>query len=374
MTQSSGETALRQTIKELEARLETAESALSEQEAVLSLVERISSPIFYKDAQGRYIGCNRAFERFIGRPRARIIGKTVFDMGPRQIAQTYFEKDAELLENPGEQRYEWKVKRSDGEVRDVIFDKATLHDAAGNVTGLVGVISDITERKSAEDLVRHLSQLLMQAQERERRMIAFELHDCIAQNLSTLKLYCTRLFESGAIPQCGKKDLPREAAALLDRTIADVRDLAYNLRPPNLDHMGLVHALKIHCEEFAEKTRIIVDFQAAGVYESHLESELKINLYRLVMEGLKNVEKHAAASKVVVKLVGAFPNIILRIHDNGRGFDVEKRERAIIKEKRMGLRSMRERVNLLRGRMSIRSGPGRGTRIAITLPLEERSK
>ncbi|MCD4677500.1 MAG: PAS domain S-box protein [Desulfobacula sp.] len=352
-----------------------AEKALREQKDFSNaLLETISHPIFYKDPHGRYTGCNKAFENFMGKLRSEIIGKTVYEMWPGEIADKYSTKDAELFKKPGKQRYEWKVKRTDGELRHVIFDKATLHDTFGKVTGLVGVISDITEQKQADELVRDLSQMLMQAQERERQMISCELHDSIAQDLSTLKLYCNRLFEDQSSPESDIKGSPADVSKLIDLTITMVRDLAYNLRPPSLDHMGLVHALEVFCEEFTENNDIMVDFQAAGIHESILNSETQINIYRLETEGLNNIRKHAAASEAMIRLVGAYPNIILRIEDNGKGFDVKERERSIGNEKKMGLRSMKERVNLLQGQMSIHSQLNKGTKIVIKLPLKDKQK
>jgi two-component system sensor histidine kinase/response regulator len=120
-----------------------------------TLVETIPNPLFYKDSQGRYTGCNAAFESYLGKPRSAIIGKTVFEMATADIAARYHHKDQELLDNPGTQQYTWKVPRADGSLRDVIFDKATIHDNdSGGVIGLVGVITDITDleeaRKEAE--------------------------------------------------------------------------------------------------------------------------------------------------------------------------------------------------------------------------------
>jgi PAS domain S-box-containing protein len=119
-----------------------------------SLVDTLPTPIFYKGKDGKYTGCNKAFEEFVGRPREKIIGKTVYDMGPKRIADKYYEKDQELFQNPGKQVYEWKVKRKTGELREVVFNKATFTDADGKVVGLIGGISDITERKQADDAVR----------------------------------------------------------------------------------------------------------------------------------------------------------------------------------------------------------------------------
>jgi signal transduction histidine kinase len=103
-----------------------------------------------------------------------------------------------------------------------------------------------------------------------------------------------------------------------------------------------------------------------------LGSFIEINLYRLIQEGLNNVRKHAAAGRVMIRLVGSHPNIILRIIDDGRGFDVKTRERALDVERRLGLRSMKERVSLLQGRMELRSRLGKGTSIHIRFPHQEK--
>jgi signal transduction histidine kinase len=97
-----------------------------------------------------------------------------------------------------------------------------------------------------------------------------------------------------------------------------------------------------------------------------------MNLYRLIQEGLNNIRKHAAASRATVRLVGAYPNIILRIEDDGKGFNVEERARTADSEKRMGLRSMAERVSLMQGEMTIEAQPLKGTRIIIKFPFQEK--
>ena len=100
------------------------------------------------------MGCNRAFEEFIGKSREDIIGKTVHDMGPGDIAQRYEEMDRELFEHPGTQIYEWKVRRSDGSERNVVFHKAAFKDSCGETAGLIGIISDITDFKQAIDALK----------------------------------------------------------------------------------------------------------------------------------------------------------------------------------------------------------------------------
>ncbi|MFW5732738.1 MAG: PAS domain-containing sensor histidine kinase [Planctomycetota bacterium] len=116
-----------------------------------SLIDTIPAPIFYKDIQGRYLGCNVAFAEFLGRPREEIIGKTVQQVWNRPSADTYAARDAEILrEESARQVYEYRTTRADGSPRDVLFHKAPLHDENGRISGLVGVMMDITDRKNAE--------------------------------------------------------------------------------------------------------------------------------------------------------------------------------------------------------------------------------
>jgi PAS domain S-box-containing protein len=141
-------------IRDITARKRVEENVREQVVFLETLFDTIPNPIFHKDANGRYTGCNRAFLEFTGKPMEEILGKTVYDIVSKDIADNYAKKDRELFEHPGKQHYEWLIQNTLGEVREVIFDKATLLDAQGAVTGLIGVISDITERKQAEDEVR----------------------------------------------------------------------------------------------------------------------------------------------------------------------------------------------------------------------------
>ncbi len=118
------------------------------------LIDTIPNPIFYKDKNGIYTGSNTAFEGYIGLSKDQLVGKSVYDIAPKDLADIYYASDRKLLNNPGTQIYESRVKYADGSIHDVIFNKATFTDLGGNVEGLVGVILDITERKQAEEALR----------------------------------------------------------------------------------------------------------------------------------------------------------------------------------------------------------------------------
>jgi PAS domain S-box-containing protein len=136
--------------RDVTERRQAQERLKEHSEFMQTLLETIPNPVFYKNTEGKYTGCNRAFEAFIGMSREDIVGKTVYDMAPKEIADQYYEKDAELFADPGAQMYEWKVRQKDGGIRDVIFNKAAFKDVHGNIAGLVGIITDITIRRQSE--------------------------------------------------------------------------------------------------------------------------------------------------------------------------------------------------------------------------------
>ena len=231
----------------------------------------------------------------------------------------------------------------------------------------------IVEHKWSEKHIHRLTQQLMKAQESERQMISRELHDCIGQDLSTLKIGIGTLLDNQPVIPAKIKQKVSEFSQILQETIMAVRDLAYTLRPASLDQLGLVKTVFQHCEDYSEKTGMTVDFVSAGMDDLRLDFDTEINLYRLIQEGLSNIRKHADANHVIIRLIASFPTIILRIEDNGKGFEVKQRLVTAQNEKRMGLRSMEERISLLGGKMGIHSRPSEGTKIVVEVPYKERN-
>lgn len=126
--------------------------------ALQASLDNIPAPIFAKDAQGVYTGCNQAFVDYLGLPRDRIIGKTVYDVAPPHLAAVYDQADRQLLASGGRQVYEAQVKWADGSLHDVMFHKAVFRDRQGDVAGQAGAIFDITDRKRLEHGLRELAQ------------------------------------------------------------------------------------------------------------------------------------------------------------------------------------------------------------------------
>ena len=248
----------------------------------------------------------------------------------------------------------------------------TLFDDQEKSIRMVGSVQDVHERKQAEKQVRMLTQELIEAQENERQRISRDLHDRVAQDLSSSKIACDLFLNNDQASLSEIMPKISEISNMLNTSILSVRDLAYDLRPPGFDELGLTETIFLFCEEFSEKSGVPVDFHFTGLDGLRLRLEAEINIFRLIQEGLNNVWKHARASHAVVRLVGASPNVILRIEDDGVGFDIKKRMDTAMDEKRMGLRSMEERAHLLRGKMTIQSKQEEGTVIIIKFPSEEK--
>ncbi|OPY18370.1 MAG: aerobic respiration control sensor protein ArcB [Methanomethylovorans sp. PtaU1.Bin093] len=125
----------------------------SRSEFLTVFLDTVPLPVFYKDVCGKYLGCNKAFEQFIGKTREEIIGNTMPDTWPKEFAEKYESMDRELFETPGKQTYEWQITLSDGSKKEVIFHNATYSDASGKTAGIIGVIQDVTELVQAISLL-----------------------------------------------------------------------------------------------------------------------------------------------------------------------------------------------------------------------------
>ncbi|MGD9081903.1 MAG: PAS domain S-box protein [Desulfobacterales bacterium] len=303
--------------------------------------------------------------------REEIIGKSLSDIYVDPKNRDEFLK--ELLKKEKVTDYEALLIDKDGSQAYCSITAKLVRDKQGNPVKIIGSLRNITERKQAEEHINILTQELMRAQENERQRISRDLHDHVAQELSAVEIGFETLFDHQ--PEISPEIRRRisEMSRTLQKSIKAIRDVSYDLRPPVLDEMGLVETLVQYCHDFSEDNGINVDFHSAGMKGLHLDFDTEINLYRMIQEGLTNIKKHADADHVTIRLVAAFPNIILRIKDNGKGFNVQKRMATITKEKRMGIHSMVQRAKLLQGEMEIQSRPMLGTKISITLPYKDKN-
>jgi PAS domain S-box-containing protein len=168
---------------EVRARAQAEEAQKQQFRFLQLLLDAASVPIFWKNAKGVYLGCNTAFGAFIGRSKYDIVGKTVYGIAPKELADVYYQKDEELFVKPGVQVYETSVVPADGIQRNVIFNKATFLNEDGTIGGLVGTILDITQRKQAEEaLQKSHDELEMRVQERTAELL--KLNESLEQEIA----------------------------------------------------------------------------------------------------------------------------------------------------------------------------------------------
>jgi signal transduction histidine kinase len=225
------------------------------------------------------------------------------------------------------------------------------------------------EKAAAEAKLRELPRLILQAQESERRRVARELHDSVNQLLSSVKFRIQSL--EARLPQEDKGPLHEDAGrtrTLLEKAIGEVRRISRNLRPSELDDLGLVPALRSLCAEFGERTGLTVDLQAPESLKK-LPGEVELCAYRIVQEAMNNISKHAEAHQVMVELGAQNGHLHLCVRDDGRGFDATAVAARGPKDAGMGLLDIAERARLVGGVAAISSAPGTGTEVAVELPL-----
>ena len=351
------------------------EAALRRSEAKFRhLVQNTNSIIVRYDQLGHLTFLNEYARKFFGFAESEIIGLNILGSiipWRSSSGRDYRALMIDFLKHPEHYpTYEIENVRRNGSRAWIAWTNNPIRDKKGRIIEVLSVGVDVTQRKQAQEQVQFLTHQLIKAQENERLKISQDLHDHIAQDLSTLKIGLETLFkDQGA--ETGEK--VAKLSDILQRSIAAVRDMAYDLRPPGLDQLGLVKTLYLYCEDFSKSNSVDIDFAAAGMDELNLEYETEINIYRLIQEALNNTKRHAEANQVTIRLVASSPDIVLRIKDNGKGFDVNDRRKKALKERRMGLQSMVERVRLLQGKINIQSRPNKGTYILIEIPLKERA-
>jgi PAS domain S-box-containing protein len=253
-----------------------------------------------------------------------------------------------------------------------------IYDQSGNMVGAIESIRDITKQKEAEQTlcessaqIHKVNRQLLKVQENERQNISRYLHDRLANDLSVVKLGCENLFYNQPEVPGEIREKVSEFSGILNQAISIVRDISHDLSPAGLDKLGLARTVFRYCKDFSEKTGLIIDFASVGMDCLNLDFDTKINLYRVIQESLNNINKHAEAKNATIRLIASYPNIILRIEDDGKGFDPQKRLAGAMKEKRMGIQSMGERIRLLGGTFKIHSQPVAGARIFIEVPYDK---
>jgi signal transduction histidine kinase len=268
----------------------------------------------------------------------------------------------EALQSGASYELDVEIVRPDFTTKWVIARGEQMRDARGQVIGLRGTVQDITERKRTEEALSSVSRRLIEAQEQERARIARELHDDWSQRMALLQIRLEQFeqdmvgLSSQAIQQL------RQIAGVAAEVSSSIHNLSHQLHPSKLDTLGLVASLEGLCREFSQH-HLQVQFVHHDI-PGQIPKDVTLCLFRIVQEALQNVVKHSRAAEAKVELSGHSDGIDLCVSDSGAGFSPESAQGV----SGLGLVSMRERLWLVAGQLSVESEPLHGTQIRVRIP------
>jgi len=338
-----------------------------------SVTENTSDAIIVTDADFAITYINKVGEQFFGYTLDELKGKSpgVFNADPlaEQIQQKLYKTIASGKTYLGESLN----RRKDGSTFHCEYKVMPLKDSHGSIYAYTSVQRDITERKEAEnkllayqEQLRALTSELILIEEKERRRIASELHDQIGQNLALCKLKVAAL-EKILADDAMKGELAA-VRRLLECSIQDARSLIFDLSPPILYELGLKAALEWLAERIEEQFQVPVEFENR-FGDPELDNDQQVILFQVVRELLINMGKHSRASQAKVILSHEEPFLKIQVNDDGVGFDAVLVFSPREQNGGFGFFSMRERLKYLGGGMEIKSKPGQGSQIILTVPL-----
>lgn len=346
-----------------------------ERQLLRTVIDNVPDYIYVKDRKSRFIVNNMAVAKNQGSLPAQIIGKTDFDFFPRELAQQFYDDEQRVMETG-----EPLISREEPNYYPLtdswgwhLTTTVPLRDLHGEIIGIVGVSRDITSHKKMEEALREslvhqkFARQLIDSQEGERKRIASELHDHLGQNLLLVKnslLLGLRAIEQGQNPASAVTD----AIALVTESLQDVRDISHTLRPHQIDELGLSKSVESMVRRLAQSTGIVFNTDIDPV-DRLLSTDAEINLYRIAQESLNNVVKHSSAGDITVVLRRAGDSVMLRVVDDGCGFDVEALTHGEERHRSFGLMIMSERAHMAGGVLELNSEPGHGTTVSVLLPI-----
>lgn len=312
------------------------------------LVERMNTGMLVIDQENRIVDINQS-ARTLLKAYSPAIGDPL--SGPEALTKllTLRQENQTEIHLEGSPAYDLEVLTS------------LLNDRRGNTIGQMVTIRDITARKKAEATLRSLGE--QNAVNTERQRMARELHDVVTQNLYSMQLFARSGVDYSRLSDWNQAQACLEEIQRLSlQTLKDMRLLLFQLKPAQTNHIDLVEALKNRLETVERRAQIATLFEVEQPI--YLTGEMQATLYSFALEVLNNSLKHARASSVSVKIRQQPPDLRLEITDDGQGFD----KQSINEQHGYGFTTMRERAELLHGKLDIQSSPGKGTIVSLTFP------
>jgi len=358
----------RNVVRDVSERIRARDELASREKRFRALIEESSDVVALIDREGTLTYVSPSVARILGYMPDELIGLNALALiHPLDLDFTkqVFE---DLLQEPSKiVTAEIRYKEKKGSWRWIEgLGKNLLEEPA--VNAVVVNFRDITDRKVADEMLRELPIRIINAQESERRRVSRDLHDSVNQILSSVKFRMESVEERTKRKDKALRDVVASAKDSLERAMHEVRRISQNLRPSELDDLGVIPAVRSMCEEFKEVTKIDVDLKFSR-FPKKLSPEIEVTMYRIIQEALSNVAKHSDATKLVIRCEREQSRLTLKIKDNGKGFDEQNLTSHSPKNSGMGLLNMKERAAFVGGTVSVHSSPRGGMEINVQLPF-----
>jgi PAS domain S-box-containing protein len=335
-------------------------------------VEQSPATVIITDTSGNIEYVNPKFEEITGYNANEVIGKNPSILKSGKTTPEEYEILWQTIKSGGEWHGEFHNKKKNGELYWELASITAIKDSNGQNTHYIAIKEDITRHKAMDkrlreshNRLRSFAERLQMIREEERATIAREIHDDLGQSLTALKMDISWVKNNPEIDAEAKTAIFEKMLDLTNSTIQTVKRIATELRPGILDDLGLVPAIEWQAAEFQNRFKIKCNV-SINKSDIIIKDEISIAVFRIFQETLTNVARHSGATKVDVNLIFYDDNkLIIDIADNGVGIEQEQ----INSSKSLGLFGMRERVNILNGKMEIIGEPGKGTKVRVSIPI-----
>jgi PAS domain S-box-containing protein len=299
---------------------------------------------------------NKPWLDFTGRSLEAELGNGWVEGVHKEDLKHCLETYSEAFDQRQSFEMEYRMRRNDGEYRWILDIGVPRFNSDESFAGYIGSCLDITDRKLAEEALASVGHRLIEAHEEERTWIARELHDDIVQRVALVSVELEGCDYTDVTT--GVHDHIGQARQRLTDLGKDIQALSHRLHSSKLEYLGLVTAAKSFCRELSEQRNVRIEFKHSDI-PAAVPKEISLCLFRVLQEALQNAVRHSGAQDFAVEVHGTQYGISLIVSDSGNGFDW----RRAINGRGLGLISMRERLRLVNGELSIQSEPGRGTTV-----------
>jgi PAS domain S-box-containing protein len=342
-----------------------AEDALRESEERFRLVANAAPVMIWMSGQDKLCEYfNRTWLDFTGRSLEAELGNGWAEGVHADDTQNCWSIYAGAFDQRNPFAMEYRLRRHDGEYRWVLDLGVPRFNPDSSFAGYIGCAIDVTVHKEAEEALSSVSRRLIEAHEEERTWIARELHDDINQRIALLAVHLRTLQQNLPSTEAYTSQGLEEAYERASELGSDVQAMSHHLHSSKLDYLGLVAAAKSVCKEISRDKNVEIAFHSEDVPRD-LPKEVSLCLFRVLQEAIQNAVKHSRSRHIEASVTATPTEIQLSVHDSGIGFEPEK----VVSDHGLGLTSMKERLKLVGGWLSVESKPEWGTTILARVPL-----